>query len=266
MNNKIIITLLLLLSILTKIYGENAGILPFAYIDGKLYFLFGLEHKFRLGGYIWNDFGGICDNTDINDAQKFNTDLINYCAARETTEETRYVFGNKLPLPKKLNQHSQQFKNSISYWLSKITKRFAISKPNQPPFYYQHFALVDYIDAAKITHAPTVPHYEKEKYIWIPADKLMQTIDTAQRVDSIQLPIEAQYKLLSRTLATTLKYNKEVRDYIETLIAQQVVPLPPQIPPSQPQSVEPTEISTSLSQLHKNLTTLQKQLSSIIPE
>lgn len=189
--------------------ARNAGILPYTIKNGTVYFLLGLERRNHL--WQWADFGGICDAEDTTDAAKYNTTQARLCAAREAAEETRYVFGNSLPLPQGLTKKSPQFNVSVKYWLSTIKKEF------QSPHYFQFFAEVDYIDANSLKNSPTVD-YEKVDYLWIDALHFLQAVQNKAADGFYRLPLaHLPSTVLFEKLANTLKQS-DVQDFIKQLL------------------------------------------------
>lgn len=212
--------------------ARNAGILPYIINDGTVYFLLGLEKRNHL--WQWADFGGICDTADTTDATKYNTTQARLCAAREAAEETRYVFGNSLPLPQGLAKKSAQFDASVKYWLSTIKKEF------QSPHYFQFFAEVDYIDANSLKNSPTVD-YEKVDYLWIDALHLIRAVQNKAGDGFYRLPLtHPRSTILFEKLANTLKQT-DVQDFIK-----QLLPIPP--------------LLATLQTLHQRLEELQAKL------
>jgi hypothetical protein len=185
---KLLFLILFVFAYSSSLDAVNGGILPYAYKNGKAYFLFGLENRtwdagkwwtWVVGGsWVWTDFGGKCDDSDAENAKKHKTDDATYCASRECAEETRYVFGNRLPLRSGLNNTSAEFKNSVSYWIRHITKMFNIADKSGSVFYYQFFAQVDYIDPDNLVKAPKVPSYEKDDYQWILVEDVIKTLES----------------------------------------------------------------------------------------
>ncbi len=248
--------------------AQNAGILPYAYKDGKAYFLLGLENrtwdrnrpwaKKARSTWVWTDFGGKCDTGDYNEAAQFNTNQETYCAARECTEETRYVFGNKLPLNPLVNKQSQEFKLSLRYWINHVTNKFYIDS-----FYVQVFAQVDYIYANKLKNAPKVPSYEKDEYRWISVKDVLQALKKPDNNGFFRFAFQHHRtnKLFSY-FANTLR-REDVQQFIKnTILAQETVPPIPVTPPI-PVGPELRTLSTDLQKLQRQLNNLMQQLQAL---
>ncbi len=149
-----------------------AGILPYCVHNGKSYFLIG---KAKHNDF-WSDFGGFRDKADRS---------IEYAAAREFAEETRYVFGQLI------NDYSLE--GSINYILPRIKsdqclKSFSKSKKDntRTNVYKMYFVEVDYISSTVLEQAKKVPHYEKEKYCWISAEDFLAFIkQDAHKTDGV---------------------------------------------------------------------------------
>ena len=152
----------------------NAGILPYTYDDhGTAFFLIGKEPS----GH-WADFGGRGEDADITPLQT---------AAREFSEETRYVFG-KWSLHKNITQEKKRKrllikkdkKNrsesaSICYIAPRVTKELV----HPQGYYTMYLARVDFIPAHIFGKAAKVPHYEKRAYQWVPVHAFMEAMEKA---------------------------------------------------------------------------------------
>jgi 8-oxo-dGTP pyrophosphatase MutT (NUDIX family) len=153
------------LSISTVAVAMNvsAGILPFCVHEGKGYFLIGqaIKNKF------WSDFGGNPDKTDPD---------IYYTAAREFSEETRYVYG------------IGSLQTSINYILPRLKDhkylRYTAHEKNGK--YIMYIVEVDYIPAETFNNAPKVPHAEKRTYCWIPAQKFLNHCADQNSTDTFE--------------------------------------------------------------------------------
>lgn len=163
MNKRILVLASCLLWTSGIVARTNAGILPYTFKRGTVYFLIGKEPN-----ELWADFGG---RAELQDGTTEDT------AAREFSEETRYVYG-KYELNKKLKKHCGKSCKlaSIDYIKSRIT-----GVASHPKEYYEMFlADVDYIPATTFKHAAKIPHYEKKDYAWVPADKFLAVIRDSQ--------------------------------------------------------------------------------------
>lgn len=139
---------------------EAAGVLPFCVHKGKGLILIGKQNSYN-GPLVWCDFGGFRDKPD---------QTIEYAAAREFSEETRYVFGRLI------NDYSLE--GSINYILPRIKSDWFLKKTSQDRKgkkidYTMYLVEVDYISAEILKNAKKVPHYEKEDYCWVPADDFL---------------------------------------------------------------------------------------------
>ncbi len=138
----------------------SAGILPYYYNKkGVAYFLIGKEPN-----GVWADFGG---GAEQNDQDVLET------AAREFSEETRYVYGKyACGYEVKKARYAPYKKASMDYIESRITGSFT-----HPRGYYRmYLAQVDYIPVSRFKHAAKVPHYEKRDYAWVPAYEFVEAI------------------------------------------------------------------------------------------
>lgn len=250
---------------------ENAGILPYAYKDGTAYFLFGLEDRYwdkkkglswtkqpqTRSTWVWNDFGGKCDATDF--PGKIHDEGIEYCAARECTEETRYVFGNALPLSPGLTTSSPEFTNSINYLIKNITKKFEIRNRSGNLIYNQFFALVEYIDAEKFTNAPEVPNAEKKRYKWIKVKNVLAMLKTPDKDGFFyRFTFTPTKEEVTNKMFPYLVLTLQQRD-VQNFITHEILGKVPKIP-------DPSVISTlrkDLQTLHQQLKMLNEQLAKI---
>lgn len=166
--NKRIILLSFLLWMSSFAYAAvkmNAGILPYYYDKrGVAHFFIGQEHNGT-----WSDFGGRAEEEDLDALDT---------AAREFSEETRYVFGKKsLGVCNLKSGHDIKYKRaSIRYIKSRITG----SVMNQRKNYTMYLAQVHHIPAYNFTKARRVPHYEKKDYAWVPASRLIRKIKESE--------------------------------------------------------------------------------------
>ena len=151
----------------------GAGGLPYCYDrQGRLMFLIGQEPNGE-----WSDFGGSADQGD-----KTVLDT----AAREFTEETRYVFGKKALGLKHLCNHApegRQKQASIKYLKNNV--KMTMSHPNGG--YVMHLVKVRYIHDWVFGKAKTVPHYEKKDYAWVNAHLLLKAITGTPRGSTVCL-------------------------------------------------------------------------------
>ena len=166
-----------------SIKAYNAGAFPYAYHQGKIWFLLGQEpHK----NQTWDDFGGKSDPEDRNDTRK--------TAAREFAEETKGIFGDQKKIYPKLDE-SQGFGDR-----------------NQ---YRTYLVKVDYVDAQKIRNVPRTADTEKLDYMWVPAEDFINFI--AQVKD----PKKADYtynkkkiRIFHRYVWILQNFNKDIREAI----------------------------------------------------
>lgn len=143
--------------------GINAGVLPYFFDkSGKAFFLIGREPN----GF-WADFGGRAEKDEET----------TITAAREFSEETRYVYGKHAQGVKNLesSKPTEKFLNaSIDYINKRITGKLVHPKG----YYVMYLAEVDFIPATVFDSALEVPHYEKTKYSWVSVQKLVNAIRT----------------------------------------------------------------------------------------
>lgn len=165
------IVLSLLLIITGQCYAAHkrpsAGILPYC-IDnaGQAHFLLGQEPN-----GVWADFGGRADPTDRDPKET---------AMREFTEETRCVFGmydykQNRKLRKKILHYPECMRASQRY----IKPRMSQGLRHPRGYYVMYVARVDYIPAEVFNRAAKIPHYEKKRYAWVPADALISVVETS---------------------------------------------------------------------------------------
>lgn len=198
--------------------AQNAGVLPYAKKNDIVFFLFGLEHRqqdvnrgwAKKAGTTWvlADFGGKCDVEDTKDASKYGTDQATLCAAREAAEETRYVFGNNLPLKSGLTKKSSEFDKSVRYFINHMTQVVKIDG-----YYDQFFAEVDFIDANLFKNSPKVPNYEKEDYTWVKAGDLLKALQNPDPNGFSKIGSTLIYPTLAKTLR-----RADVLNFINSLI------------------------------------------------
>lgn len=147
--------------------GTSAGVLPYAYNEnGVLCFQIGQEPN-----GLWADFGG---KADPHEKHTHET------AAREFSEETRYVYGRYSLLKHHHNKDiyirpSAAFRESKRYILRRLREKLFHPKG----YYVMYLAHVDYIPAQDFTCAPKVPHYEKKAYEWVPVAQLLSELNNA---------------------------------------------------------------------------------------
>lgn len=158
-------TLFLITSKLSATVG--AGILPYAYKDGKAYFLLGKEQG------RWNDFSGSCDKTEddtksftYSDGTVVSVSKTEYCAAREASEETGFAYGNG------------NKKKSMEFFIKKIKnkKRYVDNIKGNITAHRMFFVEVPYkkIDTVSIwkNPQPSKNSQEKSAYAWVRVDSL----------------------------------------------------------------------------------------------
>ncbi|MBI2774771.1 NUDIX domain-containing protein [Candidatus Dependentiae bacterium] len=189
----------------------DAGILPYYYDEnGKAYFLLGKEPN-----GVWADFGGKHEQGEYSSET----------AAREFSEETRYVFGKyagKINLLEKAEK--SQLKDSVNYIKGRITAKLEHPKK----YYIMYLAQVDFIPAEMFTDAPKVPHYEKKDYEWVPAKKFIKAIEmssdrnntffeTKQIRKEFFDTLKHEYSTLKDIFCVqkkkSMKYTKSKKDY-----------------------------------------------------
>ncbi len=243
--------------------------MPYAYKNGKAYFLFGLENRTWDKGrwtqkayskWVWAQFAGHCEVADTAQATQYKTDAATYCAARETTEESRYVFGNKLPLNRFVNKRSQEFKNSIKYWINHITGRFFEGEG------YEHFfAEVDYIDPQKLNSGPKVSGYEKQEYKWIKVTDVMNALKNPDKDGFIRFAFQHhRTNKMFPPLAGTLRRTQNFIN--NTILAKEkIIPPTPVTPPVTPSTPKPElqALATDLQKLQRQLNNLTRQLQAL---
>ncbi len=156
MKKVLYVSLSLVFSFYSCVSRNPAGILPYAFYNNQMWILLGQEAQW-IRNYFWSDFGGSADPSDTS---------ITYTAAREATEETRYVYGNG------------NYKQSINYLLPRLSQKYATKVDS----YTMFFAQVDYKDSNLFRNGPTVPHYDKVDYAWIPIRELSTILQEAQRI------------------------------------------------------------------------------------
>ncbi len=127
----------------------DAGGLPFCYHNSRLWFLIGREGFGSAQGQ-WTDFGGKADKP---------SEAPMTTAAREFTEETRYVFGKN------------NYGHSIAWFQTHVNLDI------QSQWGYHMFLVeVPFIDAGILRHGPAVPHYEKIDYAWVDANDFLNFV------------------------------------------------------------------------------------------
>lgn len=200
----------------------NAGMLPYAYKNGKAYFLLGLENRIwdrnkpwtkGRSTWVWTDFGGKCDPPDQTEAARYNTDQATLCAAREGTEETRYVFGNKPPLKSGLRNNSQEYDNSVRYLIKNVKNRFTVDQN-----YEEFFVEVDYIDAQNINNSPSVPSDEKIEWRWMLVQDVLNALQNADSNGFYRFNFQhKQTNKIFPDFASTLRRH-DVQNFIQSTI------------------------------------------------
>lgn len=177
---------------------HQAGILPYAFHEGKAYVLLGLEYRSHDRGagwvtnmnpktyWVWLDFGGKCDSKDsikakeIFTANKKPISYLYYCALREGAEETAYFFGNDGDITGL--SLSELLENSVKYFVKKNPKPKAILAANKQ--YYLYFVEVDFINTNDIQQQAQafqgakkgVPQVEKTEWLWVDIEELLETL------------------------------------------------------------------------------------------
>lgn len=139
---------------------QNAGVLPYYYDkNGKAFFLIGQEPN-----GVWADFGGRGERSE----DPLDT------AAREFSEETRYVFGKYADRLENLELRVNQtyLNKSSDYIKHHVTAELL----HQKKYYTMFLAEVDFICAEIFNNAYKVPHYEKRSYAWVSVDELMDVV------------------------------------------------------------------------------------------
>lgn len=194
MNKKIVVIISCLLWASGIIARTSAGILPYAFKRGTVYFLIGKEPN-----GLWADFGGGAESQDRTTKDT---------AAREFSEETRYVYGKyalSRNLRKKCGQSCKQA--SVNYIKDHIT-----GGVQHPKRYYEMFlAHVDYIPASTFKRAYKVPHYEKKDYAWVPADRFLSAIRNSE--DRLQTYFGRKH--MRRQFVDTIKANyRKIREIL----------------------------------------------------
>lgn len=233
---KIIATFCMFLCI--PLFAKNAGMLPYTYHQGTVYFLFGYEK--RGASFVWTDFGGICDPSDSKDAHNQGVSLSKYCAAREATEETRYIFGdNKLPASSQAKKQS-----SIKNLLSWKSAEFIHDQYE----YTQFFVEVPYIDASRFKSGPKVPNFEKMDYQWIKGDELL-----AKLFKESNPALDNRGTKIYHPLLLTLTRN-DIKNFIKNLI------LTSEKHKNQACNLDTLFLSQELENLNIKLNKLNKQL------
>lgn len=99
---------------------DGAGILPIAYLDKELYFLFGLEREFGT----WSDFGG----------GKYKHENNIDTASREGSEELNGFFGSSDDIKKLINNNTLVTISSDKY----ITYVVLINFDKNLPYYFNN--------------------------------------------------------------------------------------------------------------------------------
>lgn len=214
--------------------GASAGILPYAFHNGKAYFLLGLEQRYinpkklpksnwhltspNEGSWVWTDFGGRCDATD-------NT--ITRCAARECAEETRGFFGNAISggqLPfKDIKKTSNKIKKSISFWQDAINKGTMFQMKATKGDYTMYLVQIDYFDnihSIVQIRSQDKSFLEKEAFLWVDVEEVLSTANNATNVmDNIyRLPSincknwQPTYKSNNPSYITNRLYNYLARN------------------------------------------------------
>lgn len=159
------ISLLVLMSQCIGAKGRPAaGILPY-YVDraGQAYFLIGEEPN----GF-WADFGGRADKEDRGPQET---------ALRECSEETRCVFGaydykQNRKLRKRILHYPECMRASHRY----LKPRMSAELRHPRGYYVMYLARVEFIPEQVFNRAAKIPHYEKRRYAWVPADAFINTV------------------------------------------------------------------------------------------
>ncbi len=192
----------------------NAGILPYMYdTNGNAYFLIGREPS-----GVWADFGGRFEKDDRDNITT---------AAREFSEETRYVFGK---FAKDVEKLEEKFRGK--YYLGKsieyIKPRITAELTHPKGYYKMYLAQVDFIPADVFNNAGKVAHYEKREYAWVPVGQFMEAVHSGKdRWDTFY-----RNKKIRRHFFDVLKpaYNTIMQIiYPQPISATQQEPAPEQI-------------------------------------
>lgn len=160
----IIVNLSFIFSCFTSYARElvNAGVLPYFFDkSGKAYFLIGQEPN-----GLWADFGGNFEKTDASSKMT---------AAREFSEETRYVFGKLAAKVKNLEEKVEgkyYLQKSIDYIMPRMTLELIHPKK----YYRMYLAEVDFIPEDTFKNAFKVPHFEKKDYTWVLVDDFLDSM------------------------------------------------------------------------------------------
>lgn len=156
--------------------APGGGCLPFTVHYGRVLFLVGKEGYGPSKGQ-WADFGGSAEPKDTSVLET---------AAREGSEETRYVFGDG------------NLRASIQYL--QAHSRLHISHANGG--YHMFLVQVPYIQPAIIKHAPKVPHFDKIEYVWVDARDFLGALKHCQ-----QKPFVYHGMQFRNFVFSTLKHN-----------------------------------------------------------
>ncbi len=262
-------------------HATNAGILPYTFIDSKAYFLLGLENRTwdlnkswaqkARSTWVWTDFGGKCDPGDYYAEETLGIDQAIYCAARECTEETRFAFGNQLPLQPGLGTRSSEFKKSLNYWIDHLKyDPFDILDSKNNLLYTQFFAEVDYIDANKIKGTKISLFEEKKEFRWIPVQEVLQALIKSDDKGFFRFKFQypGRTNKLFPDFAKTLRLADVQQFIYNTILAKEKVPpipVTPTAPITPPIPVKPElqTLSIDLQKLQWQLNNLTRQLQAL---
>ena len=140
-----------------NMYIMGAGILPVAFFEKNIYFLFSRENMHRNRTVDWRDFGGTPNHNETP----------RQTAIREGWEETMGFFGNKSAISKLIKEKTKYVsKKRDKYCLYVVEVKMDKTLPKR---FREHYLKMYKKDKSKIAKNGL---YEKDKLRWIKLENL----------------------------------------------------------------------------------------------